>query len=152
MIGKLNQKVINIICACVTSFIILSKTWIMVMIFHIWNTHFRVPIEMFLSLIRINCITSKPLVESHCAHDVIIRHRVKTVKGILNFLLRTYTSLEWCCCSSWWIALPVHYLFLLESPRLKCQIVYIFWLDKIVFKLQLIKIKHLSYSLLYFVC
>lgn len=117
MISKLNQKLKNVISTCILSFVVFSETRVMIFLFHIGKTNLGASIEMFCSLITVNSITSVPFVESHSAHDIVIRHRVKTVKGILDLLLGTDSGLEASSTSSRSIAIPVHDLFFIITPR-----------------------------------
>lgn len=99
---------------------------------------------MFLSFFSINCIASVPFIKSHCAHDIVIRHRIKAVKCVLNFLFRTDSCLKTSCCTSWRITLPIHDHIFSETPRFEYKTINIFRLDKVVFQFQLIEVKNLG--------
>ena len=94
VVRQLHQKMENVVCTSISSFIVFSKARIMVMIFHISETNFWISIKRSFSLFAICHITSEPFIKPHCAHDIIIRHRVETIKGILDFLFGANPSLE----------------------------------------------------------
>lgn len=84
----------DIIGTGITSLVKLSEAWIVILLFHVCKTNLGASIEMFGSFVSINSIASKPLVESHGAHNVVVRHRIKAVKCVLDFLLRADSCLE----------------------------------------------------------
>ena len=100
VIRQFHQKMENVISTSISSFIILSEARIMVVIFHVSESNFGISIERSFSLLSICHIASKPFVKPHCTHDIVIRHRVETVKGILNFLFGANPSLETRCRTS----------------------------------------------------
>ena len=84
----------DVIGACVTSLVVFSKAWIVFVLFQISQTNFGISIEIFFSLVVVCHIASEPFIKSHSAHDVVIGHRVKTVKCVLYFLFWSYSGLE----------------------------------------------------------
>ena len=143
VIRQFHQKVENVVSTGVSCLIVLPETRIVVVIFHVGQSNFWVPIEMSLSLLTISHIASKPFVESHCTHDVVIGHWVETVKSVLNFLFGTNSGLEASCRSSGRESFPIHQLFFLESPRLKGQLINIFGLDELILQVQSIEVENL---------
>lgn len=134
---------IDVISTCVSGLVVFSEAWVMVVLFHVGQSNFWVPIEALFSIISVDTIASEPLIESHCAHDVVIRHRVKTVKGVLDFLLRSNSRLETGCSPSRWKAFPIHNLLVFKSPGLECQHVNIFRLDELIFNINFVEVEYL---------
>lgn len=124
----------DVVCTGITSFIVFSKARIMIMLFHVCKPCFGISIEMFFSLISVCHVASEPFIESHCTHDVVIRHRIKAVKCVFNFLFGSNSCLEAGGRSSWWVSFPIHDLFFLETPWLIGQHVNIFGLDELIFE------------------
>lgn len=89
VVRQLHQKVENVVSTCVPGFVVLPEARVVVVLLHVSETNFGVPVEIGLSLVTVNHVTSEPLIESHSAHDVVIGHGVKTIESSLDFLFGT---------------------------------------------------------------
>ncbi len=116
-IRQLYQKFHNVISASIWCFIPFSEAWIMILVFQICQSNFRVSIIMNSSVIAINTVTSPPFLESHSAHNIIIRHRIKTVESALYSLFWSDTGLIIGSNTCSWITLPIHDILIFETPR-----------------------------------
>lgn len=144
MVGQLHQEREYVVRARITSFVEFSEARIMVVLFHVGQANVGVSVVVSLSVVAVDSVAPEPFVESHGAHDVVVRHRVETVKGAFHFLLGADTGLEAGGGSCGRVAVPFHNVILLKAPGFVNQGVHIFRLDKAVLQLQLVEIKHLS--------
>lgn len=115
------------------------------MILHINKTVFRIPIVVFSPVLIINTIAFEPFLESHGTHNVIIRHRIKTIECELNFLFWSKTSLEGIGSSSFWKSFPFHNLIIFKAPRLISKCINIFGFQELIVQLKFVEIKNLYY-------
>lgn len=144
VVRQLHQEVEDIVSTCVSCLVVLSEAWVMVVIFHVGQSNLGIPVKMSLSLLAIGHVASEPFVESHCAHDVVIRHGVETVKGVLDFLLGTNSCLEWGGGSSRRKSLPIHQFFLFETPRFEGQLIDVFRLNELIFQVKSVEVEDLG--------
>lgn len=119
----------------------------MILLFHVCQSCFWVSIEMFVSFVIVHWIAFKPFIEPHCAHDVVIRHGIETIKSVLNFLLWTNSRLEASCCSSLWVSIPIQDFIWIETPWIKDKVIYIFRFNKVVFQFKLIEVEYLKLAI-----
>ena len=94
LIGQLNQEVEDVICAGVPSFIVLAEAGVVLRVLEVGKTVFGIAVEILRPVLVVNLIALEPFLKPHGAHDVVVRHGVERVEGILEFLLGTQTSLE----------------------------------------------------------
>ena len=142
-IWQLHQKSHYVISTCIWCLIPFSETWIMVLVFHVRQTAIRASIVLCCSVMTVSVVASEPFLKSHCAHNVVIGHWVKTVESWFDFLLWTDTALECCCDSCVSESSPVHDLLLFKPPWLEKQCVNIIRFDELIFHWSLVKEEHL---------
>ena len=132
-IRQLHQELHNVIGTSIRSLIPFSETWVMVLVLHVGQSTVWAPIVLSGSVMSVSAVASKPLLESHCAHNVVIWHRVKTVECAFHLLLWTDTALESSSHSSVSESSPFHDLLFFKPPWLEKQCVNIIGLHELIF-------------------
>ena len=145
VIGELDQKVQDVVSTCVSGFVVLSEAGVVVTDLHVGQSLVGITVISRSPFVAMNHVASEPFLEPHRAHDIVIGHRVKTVESALNLLLGAQARLERGRGSGHRVALPVHELILLESPRFKCQHINVFGLDELIFQIAFVKEEDLRY-------
>lgn len=64
------------------------------MYFKVLDSAFRVHVEFSRSVLVVDGVALEPFLEPHCAHYVVIGHRVERVEGVLNAFSGSESNLE----------------------------------------------------------
>lgn len=92
----------------------------------------------------IDGIALEPLLKSHGTHDIIIRHGIEGVKGILNTFLRTKSHLEVCAHPRACVTRIIEDFIVLEAPRFDDIGIGIIGLNEIVLPILLVEEENLK--------
>ena len=57
------------------------------MTLEITQTAVGIPVIIGRTVVIVDRVAFEPLLEPHCTHDVVVRHRVEGVEGVLDSLL-----------------------------------------------------------------
>ncbi len=144
---KFHQKLHDVIGAGVWSFVPFSKAWVMVFVLHVCQSAVWASIILSGSVMTVGAVASEPFLESHCTHDVVIGHWVKTVKCTFYFLLGADTALEGSCNTCVRKASPVHDFFFFKTPWLEKKSVDIVGFNKLIPHWSFVKEEDLRYGM-----
>ena len=122
----------DVISAGVSSLVKFSEAGVVILFFHVCKACLGISIKVFRSLVSVYLIASEPFIESHGAHDIVIGHGVETVKSGLDFLLGSDSCLEASGAPSGTVSLPIHDIFLVETPGFEYQSINIVGFNKLI--------------------
>jgi len=144
-VGEFYQILEDVVCTRVSGFVPVLVAGIELVKFQVFESAIRISVVCSRAIFVVDWVALEPFFKSHCAHDVVVRHRVEGVESVLDSFLGRETHLEGVADSSAGVAVIVKNFVVFESPGFDDAGVGVVRFGDIVLFLLSVEEENLSY-------